>query len=97
MCHIFSEGLITMREVEPDKVVRDYEIITQYVVFARGLLIVGSKINEPIMKSTKFHTADENSLGRFVGINKSVRPSTPTVSRTKAGVGDSRRFRLGDH
>lgn len=25
------------------------------------------------MKSTKFHTADENSLGRFVGINKSVR------------------------
>lgn len=81
MCHIFSEGLITTREVEPDKVVRDYEIITQYAVFARGLLIVGSKINEPIMKSTKFHTADENSLGRFVGINKSVRPSTPTVSR----------------
>lgn len=25
------------------------------------------------MKSTKFHTADENSLGRFVGINKSIR------------------------
>jgi len=25
------------------------------------------------MKSTKFHTADENSLGRFMGINKSIR------------------------
>lgn len=25
------------------------------------------------MKSTKFHTADENSLGRFVDINKSIR------------------------
>lgn len=35
------------------------------------------------MKSTKFHTADENSLGRFVSINKSVRPYTPIVSRNK--------------
>lgn len=25
------------------------------------------------MKSTKFHTADENSLGRLVSINKSIR------------------------
>lgn len=28
------------------------------------------KIDEPITESTKFHTVDENSLGRFVSINK---------------------------
>lgn len=50
------------------------------------------------MKSTKFHTADENSLGRYVGINKSVRSSPPSPTGTKAGVGDScGLFRMGDH
>lgn len=49
------------------------------------------------MKSTKFHTADENSLGRYAGINKSVRPYTPNPTGTKAGVGDSRGlFRTGE-
>ncbi|KZC14064.1 hypothetical protein WN55_06562 [Dufourea novaeangliae] len=42
-------------------------------------------MDEPIMESTRFHTVDENSLGRSVGINKFVHPSTP--SRDGAGAG----------